>query len=376
MVMSTEKISRRSYLKWVGAGVVAVAVAGAGYGAYQYLVPRPKEPLVVVQWGGPDIEAQRPIAAEFTSQTGIPIVEELHTGGSAAVIARIKASLPEMTRHVIAAWDPVWAGLDKEGWLAPWTPDKVPVMAEYPDSAKFVGPTSNQVVALGWHVATTNWFYREDLFPKDLQPFDDFNKLLDPRLKGKVMISDMVNGTGACVWTIARAMGGDEKNMEAGWSFLKKLAEAGQIGGIFSAGAEAISDLTAGNRWIVVAPTLLASSMYKSGVPLKWDKTENIKVPYDLEGFCVTKSKREEDAFKWINFFYQAGNDEKFTQALGTPPTHPKAKTGPEVWNFYPRPEELPKYGYTPDFDYCFSKLDEWQTRFEAEILPLIKASG
>jgi len=370
--MST-RITRRSYLKWVGAGAAAVAMAGIGYGAYEYSRPKPKEPLVVVQWGGPDIEAQRPIAEAFTEQTGIPIVEELHTGGSAAVMNRIRAGLPKITRHVVAAWDPVWIGMDNEGWLAPLLPDRVPVLADYPDATKFVGPSSKQVVALGWDYSTTSWLYREDLFPKDLQPFDDFDKLFDPRLKGKIILSDMINCAGATLWSIARAKGGDEKNAEVGWSFLKELAEAGQIGSVYSAAVEIMNVMTTGDRWIGMSGTDMATGMYRDGIAIKWDKTEKMKVPYYLEGFCVTKSGREDDAYKFLNFFYQKENVEKFCTAVGTPVTHPGAKRDPLVSKFYPGPQELSTYAYSPDWDYCYSKIDEWQKRFEEEILPLIK---
>jgi spermidine/putrescine-binding protein len=372
--MSRENVSRRKFLKYVGAGGVAAAAVGAvGYGAYQYLAPRPMEPLVVVQWGGSYIEAQKPIADEFTRKTGIPIVDELHVGGSAAVISRINADLPSMKRHVIAAWNAVWAGMDKEGWLAPLTPDKVPVMVEYPDVAKYVGPFSEQIVGLASHFAGVAWFYREDLFPKDLQPFDDYDKLLDPRLKGKVMISDMIENVGCSMWLFALPKGGNEKNPEPGWRFLRELAEAGQIGIVYSSDTECMSALSTGDAWVSLGVPIYAVSLCKEGIPMGADKSENVKSELDYEGFCVTESPRKEDAYKFMDFFYQKENNERFASGIGAPATHPQAKTDPMMWKFYPKPEEVNKCAYLPDHLYIIQHLDEWQRRFEEEILPIIK---
>jgi spermidine/putrescine-binding protein len=374
--MAQGKISRRRFVKYVGAGVAAVAIAGIGYEGYQYLTPHPKEPLLVVTYGGSYLDALTPLATEFTSETGIPITTELHSGGGAAVIARIQADLPNMTRHLIDVSPNVWGAMDNQGWLAPLTPDTVPVISEYPDTVKYVGPTSKQVVGLATDTTPVGWAYRSDLFPKDLQPLDNYDKLLDPRLKGKLQIGDMVYATGASAWLFALAKGGDEKNIDPGWAFLKQLAEAGQIGAVSTSDATVINGLTTGDSWASIFVSSFAVTMAKQNIAVNMDKSENTKWELFLEGFCVTNSSRTADAYKFMNFLYQAENNQKYATALGSPPTHPKAVvTDPLIWQYNLKPDELGKYGYVPDFDYLSQHTDERQKRFEAEILPLIKAS-
>lgn len=348
----------------VSGGSIYTKLAGSAFAA--------PSTLSVVQWGGTYVEAQNAIAAEFTEATGIPIAVELHSGGSATVIARIQADLPTINRDVIAGWDGVWYSMDLEGWLAPLTPDKISGMSRMYDRAFFKGPKSGETVALGWGAGEFAWVYRGDLFPKELQPLDNYDKLLDPRLKGKVAIGEMSFGQGINLWLPAVGYGGDEKNNEPGWKFLKDLAQSGNIGTIFGSDAQTAQLLASGDAWVLPVGLQFIASLLGQGIDLKRDKTVNMKSSISLEGFCAMKGPRLEEAYKWLDAFYTGPNVGRFCQAISEPPLHKDAVvTG--LWEGLSQGDELAEYGYTPDFAYLGEHVDEWITRFETEILPLVK---
>jgi len=362
----------------IAVGVTAIVAGGAGYYASKLLAPSApkgseKTPLLLVQWGSPYIEATQPLALEFTQQTGIPVRFELHVGGSSTIVARIKSDLPVILRDSINAWDPVWAAMDEEGWLAPLTPDRVSGMNDMPQSAYFHGPKSGNVVALGHATNESGWVYRDDLFPKDLQPFDSFRKLLDPRLKGKVSIHTIAGG-GHIVWLPALEFGGNEKNTEPGWAFLKELAKSGNIGGVYESEAEGVQVLTSGDAWITEETFSDALAVKKQGISVKRDKNAVVKSCANLEGWCVMKdSPRVDEAYDWCNWWYTGPVIEQYCAAVGEPPLHKKAKMPEGLGEFYSSAEEIDKICYIPDYVYIGEHQDEWTTRFESEILPLIK---
>jgi putative spermidine/putrescine transport system substrate-binding protein len=350
----------------LGAGV-AVLVGG-----YKNSANAASPTLSLVQWGGVYVEAQNKIADQFTKDTGIPTVVELHSGGSGTVIARIQSDLPEIKRDVIAAWDGVWHSMDVEGWLAPLTPDKVSGISRMYDSALFKGPKSGEIVALGWGAAEFAWVYRGDLFPKDLQPLDNYEKLFDPQLKGKVAIGEISFGQGVNLWLPAVAYGGSEKNVEPGWTFLKKLAQSGNISATFGSESQATQLLSSGDAWVLPIGLQNLAGLLAQGVNLKRDKSENMKSFLSLEGFCAMKGPRLNEAYKWLDYFFTGPNVGSFCQAISEPPLHKDAKvTG--LWEGLSQGDELSRYGYTPDFGHLGVHLDEWTKGFETEVLPLMK---
>ena len=66
-------------------------------------------------------------------------------------------------------------------------------------------------------------------------------------------------------------------------------------------------------------------------------------------------------------------NNEAFTKGIGEPSFYPNAPVDPTLLPFYPKPEELSKYAYRPDWDYVIQQVDTWQKQFESDIVPLIK---
>ena len=109
-------VSRRDFIASVaaaGATAGAAAVLGAGrvWAA---------DSLVGVTWGGAQVEASKALAEKFSSQVKPATFSwELHQGGAANILPKIRATWPQVKYDIVAAWDPVWHGMIQEDWLEP-----------------------------------------------------------------------------------------------------------------------------------------------------------------------------------------------------------------------------------------------------------------
>lgn len=85
--------------------------------------------------------------------------------------------------------------------------------------------------------------YRTDLVD---EPIGSIEQLLEPRFKGKLCVPFPVNLTGLPMLTHAMQRGGDERNIEPGWAFLKELAGKGEIGRVINNNSEFINAMSSG----------------------------------------------------------------------------------------------------------------------------------
>src|SRR5688572_21197070 len=86
--------------------------------------------LNAVWWGGPWVEGIQAITAK---QQEVDVNWQLHAGGSAAVLPKIKSSWPNYSYDVVGSFTPVYPALIKEGWLEPLTVEEIPNLRDVPD---------------------------------------------------------------------------------------------------------------------------------------------------------------------------------------------------------------------------------------------------
>jgi len=81
-----------------------------------------------------------------------------------------------------------------------------------------------------------------------------------------------------------------------------------------------------------------------------------------------------DSAFAFANHFADPAVNEQYNMNLGSGPTHPEAKANPQLadW-YYPTAEEIEKYAHIPDYAYLGTKKDEWNARWEKEVVPLMR---
>ena len=356
-------ISRRRF------GRGALATAGAALATPMLVRPaRAAERLLVVQWGAQWIEVSKEILEKYNETHDLEVAWELHSGGSAAVVARIKAEWPNTQRNVCSVWDPVFRDMIAEDWLEPVDESLVPNLAAIPDA--FIQKNdAGQKMTVPLSTAGAFWGYREDILPEGFTSIEDF---LKPEFKGQLCIPYPINLTGLFIVTCAIQRGGDEFNVEPGWEFVKELAASGAIGQICTNNSEFINAMSSGQYgvgfwnnggWFATAANFPVKIMNRM--------PDNKGFLYN-EGFCVLKGSPMEAAWSFANFFAGPEMNELYNMNLGSGPTHPAAKANPKIADWYYAPDELATYAHIPDYAHLGRVKDEWNKRWETEVVPLI----
>ena len=363
----TIDLTRRSFLGSVAAGAALAVPAGL------VLPGRPAhaagERLVVVQWGAGWIEVSKKLIEPFQKETGDQIAWELHAGGAMAIVAKIRPQWPRVPYNVVSAWNPVFSAMDAEGWLDTITVDEVPNLKDIPDS--FVQKNAKgQAISVPLSTAGAFWGYRTDLLDK---PLENLDQLLEPRFKGKICVPFPVNLSGLLLVTLAIQRGGNERNVEPGWEFLKELAKRGNIGRVINNNSEFINAMSGGDLSVAFFNNGGWSSVRKQ-FPVKiTNKLPGNKGFLYNEGFCILKGEKTAASKKLANYFAGAAQNQEYNWNLGSGPTNSKSKVNPDVADFYYPPDELAQYAYFADFAYLSTQVDAWAKRWETEIVPLLR---
>jgi len=233
-----------------------------------------------------------------------------------------------------------------------------------------------QTINIPLSIGGAFWGYRKDIVPFEIKNFDD---LLDPRLKGQVVIRDVVMGLNNNGVSYAIANGGNEQNMEPGWDFLKKLVKSGNVARIGKAETDFITALTTGEAsvgfwnmggWGTVEKNFPVEFLIK-------DKATHpgFQVFTFNEGYVMPKvAPHKEEAKKYLNWFISPENNEAYNRPLNYAPANTKAK-GTELSKkmMLESDEERAKKWHNLDWEHLANIKDEMVLKFEKEIMPLIK---
>jgi putative spermidine/putrescine transport system substrate-binding protein len=351
--------------------VVTGAFATAGLAAGGHLnAAYAKERITVVEWGGPYIENMKKIADK---QDKVDIQWELHAGGSAAILPKIKATWPDKVQFdLVHAWNPVFVAMIREGWAETVTLDDVPHLADIPD-ALITKDDHGNLKTVPTNLNGIYWAYREDISPIKVQSVDD---LFDPRLKGQILFPDPIMSMGLQIVTLAIARGGDERNLEPGWEALKELARSGNIGRLAHSDVEVINSLTSGETSVAFGnpanfATVAAHFPVKHLTKVPGNK--GLKTSITTEGWVILKGGKTKAAFEFADFTITPENNEAFSLGIGTIPTNSKAKVADNLKYLTFTEQELAEFAYIPDWPYISDHVDAWQKRWEPEVAPLMQ---
>ena len=365
------RLSRRELLKISAASGLGSALSLAGI---PHSVAQQGEQLLVVMWGAAWIEVSRKIVDAYVVKTGDKVAWELHAGGAMAIVAKVKPAWPHVNYNLISGWDPVFRAMIKEDWVEPVTLDEMPALKDIPP-VFFQKNAKGELMTVPLSTAGAFWGYRTDLVDK---PIESIEQLLEPRFKGKLCVPFPVNLTGLLMLTLAMQRGGNERNIEPGWGFLKELAERGQIGRVINNNSEFINAMSSGETSVAFF-NIGAWTQVRKQFPVKiMSKIKDNKGFLFNEGFAVIKQndpKKVAAAKRLANHFATPEINEQYNWPLGEGPTNPKSKANPDIADVFYKPDELAQYAYIADFEYMASQVDGWAKRWEQEIAPLIRRS-
>jgi putative spermidine/putrescine transport system substrate-binding protein len=361
----SRKIARRSIMKGIAAGGVAAATTSPLTLTRSALA---KDNLVAVEWGPPYIDATKKQAAKYKDAN---IKWELHQGGAAAILAKIKTSWPNTSYDIVDCWSPVFKAMVKEGWAMPVTAKDIPNLKDIPDSL-FTKDDKGNLMNVPRNLNYVVFAARADKVPFKIQKLSD---LYDPRLKRQILWPSPIMNTCAQIINLALANGGDERNMEPGWKALKDLAMTGNIGRIYHTTSDNINSMSSGETSVTFADLGTLSGIAKNfKVDYLTKSDPSLKSFLAVEGWVVlANTKNKKAACDFLNYLISPENATDFNKTMQTPPASSKAKAPAGMEYVVFNEAELKKFVYQPDYDYIATQTDSWVKRFESEIVPLIK---
>lgn len=359
-------VRRRTFLQ----AAAGAAAAGFSYGLPGLTKARADRPhFVVAEWGGENVKAVKEIAAKW----GKAEFDWAIMGSGAEVLAKIKAQWPHAQYDLLANWDPVFAAMIREDWLETLTEADVPNLKSIPENLITKDKAGNWKTAPRC-IAGYSFGYRKDTCPVAIKSIDD---LLDPRLKGQILWPAPISCVNVQMVALALHGGGDERNMEPAWEFMRKLAASGNIGSVISGGDPVFINAMTTRQGSVGFFDSSGWSGVANAAPVEFltkvPDQPGLKFYFYTQGWCVLKgTERKREVMDFINFALSPEMNELLTHVTKDVPANPKAKApqGLEFMAF--NEQDLKDCTYRPDWDYMSTQLDGWQKRFETEIMPLL----
>jgi hypothetical protein len=92
-----------------------------------------------------------------------------------------------------------------------------------------------------------------------------------------------------------------------------------------------------------------------------------------IEGWGILRGPRAKTAKEFANFFISPENNESYNRVINEGPVNRKSKPSPGLKPFLYEPDEVAEFGYYADFPYIAAHLDEWNKRWETEVVPLVR---
>jgi putative spermidine/putrescine transport system substrate-binding protein len=350
-------------LRAASAGAVAVASRG--------LLVRPAfaaETVQAVSWGGVYGQTMKRITSTFTEAT---VDWAYYAFGSGEVVTKTKVSWPAAPFDISANWDPDFVLMHTAGWLETVTAADVPNLADVPADLLRYRDADGGVYGTPISIDASYWGYRKDLVQKPIRELDD---LLDPALKGRICFVSPLRGYGLSIVVLAKGCGGSETDMEPGWAFLKKLATSGNIGRVATSTVDLVNSLNTGETAVTFwdGPTWNAVKKHWPCELLVKTESRSLKTVFDQTGLVIYKGPRAALAKKIVNFMLSPENNEIYNMATGGLPANSKSKAPPDVEHKM-TDEEMRKYAYFPDYLLMAQLHQGWMSRWEQEIVPLLK---
>ncbi len=362
-------ISKRKFLKQVGAGLGATALTITK--PWIQRASAAEATLIGVEWGGPWLEGAKMVAAK---QSKYDIQWETHAGGAAAIVAKIKTAWPTPLYDFVAQFDPLYYAWLKEGWPEPLSFDEMPNLRDIPEDV-FVRNDKGQIINVPISHSGRYWGYRSDKCPF---PIKKHEELLDPRLKGQICVPYVLQSQNSMVAMFALAYGGNEKNMEPGWEFMRKLAKTGNIGRVAKTEVDYINSLSSGECSVGIWSNAAWAKISEAGPCVYLNRVPGDKVFRTgllTEGFMIpSNSTKKKQAKDFLNFFASTENLELYNKSLNFVPPNPKSGVTKLAENIvFKTSEERKEFAIVFDFVSLGAQQNEMNEKWEKEIAPLIR---
>ncbi|WP_369726288.1 extracellular solute-binding protein [Bradyrhizobium sp. LLZ17] len=324
--------------------------------------------ITASEWGGVHIESIKKIADE---QSDVDINWQT-IAGAINILPKIRAAWPQPGIDLVAGYEASFQEIARQNWAEPVTAANVPNIVDVPEKL-LMKDSGGNIINIPRTITATLWFCRQDIMPFEITQLDD---LLDPRLKGKICFPALTINSGLQLLSLALYQGGDERNIEPAWEFIKKLARSGNIGRVAKSGSEVVNTISSGESCLTFecgTHAIELARKFKIRYLIKMDPQKTGFWTYLAHhGWCVLKGGNTDAAFKFANFVIGPERNAEFNQLVGGIPANIKSKVSDEAKLLAFNNEEIERYTYIPDWSYLTEQSGAWLDRWEQEVAPLL----
>jgi putative spermidine/putrescine transport system substrate-binding protein len=328
--------------------------------------PKPDK-ITVMTWGGPAADNLPNAMGAFTQQYSVPAQLELQAMSSEG-LAKIATDWPRVNIDAFNTIPAVLVLAKNQGFVTPFDETDVPNLADVPENLKI--KLDGKIYGVpGWYNCTL-WQWNHDRFPKGLKGIND---LLDPGLKGRIAAHAISSYAGGFIVQLAYSRGGDERNMEGGWQFMKELAEGGYIKTVQSSDAQTTDSMLREEVWAAWSTTANLKAMMDAGGPISATKIyTDSKTAMDPSVWAIVDGPKREWACRFLNTLLDPEVLHKIIVGMGTMPSNKKTMVPADIASRILSPTEAEEHGYFINPEYQANMLPQWKERWEKDIVPLL----
>lgn len=360
---SSRILSRRDFLKISGATGLALATSPL----LSACGPKEEDPVKLTHFvwvgGGQGIIPREVVPIYEAAHPNVSI--ELYEGTNSVTYPKMVAAKEADPHNPLINFgffnvDATVKGHQAGMWES-LDPEKIPNMNDIPK--KWWRPENR---GISWGVTQVGLMYNSD---QVTDPPTSWLDLLDPKYQGKVVMMDY--SFNMFLVTIARSLGGDEKNDEEAWKLITEAAKHGQFLAFGSSNEDVKSPVVRGEA--LIAPwfaSQVQSWVEDEGVPVAIAEPKEGFMAFPLFFQIVTGSTEAQInvASDIINTYLAPDIISRYGSITRTPVTSTKAKLDEEVAAIPAFSTEAVERAMTLDWDTIAARDVEWRERWDREV--------
>jgi putative spermidine/putrescine transport system substrate-binding protein len=308
-----------------------------------------KDEIIVLGFGGAYDEVLKANAAEFEKQTGVNVTILPHSGSDALVKARAKEADIMFT-------DPIWAFRGESEGL--W--EKL--------DGNNVSELYKKARLSDYSVVHDFGAYGIAYNPDKLQPAPtSWNDLWSPKYKSHVTLRSFKPDSIELLVLMAKLNGGSERTIDPGFAKMAQLSQ--NVHSWFGTHPQALELYRSGEATVGMWTDARTAWAKSEGANLKFAVPKEGAFPL-VSVLTVVKGRPNTDAaLKYVNFELGQQAQERMAQEMGYFPANSTVKLAPDVQQKMALNPKNIESVQMADWKYIVTVLDQWESRWEKEVL-------